>query len=68
VPPAATLPPELLAWESRGTYLRVGPAAHRLYVQSVGAGGLRRTHEKPGQAARNQPGPASRGKPVVQVP
>ncbi len=30
------LPPELLAWESRGTYVRVGPAAHRLYVQSIG--------------------------------
>jgi pimeloyl-ACP methyl ester carboxylesterase len=31
------LPPELLAWESRGTYIPVGPAAHRIYVQSIGA-------------------------------
>jgi pimeloyl-ACP methyl ester carboxylesterase len=36
---AARLPPELLAWEARGTYLSVGPAGHRLYVQSVGAPG-----------------------------
>jgi len=37
VPSAAPLPPELTAWESRGRYLRVGPAGHRLYVQSIGA-------------------------------
>ena len=34
---AASLPPELLAWESRGHYVSVGPAAHRVYVQSIGA-------------------------------
>jgi pimeloyl-ACP methyl ester carboxylesterase len=33
----SALPPELLAWESRGTYIPVGPAAHRIYVQSIGA-------------------------------
>jgi pimeloyl-ACP methyl ester carboxylesterase len=38
MPAAASLPPELLDWESRGRYVRVGAAAHRLYVQSVGAG------------------------------
>lgn len=31
------LAPELLEWESRGSYLRVGPAGHSIYVQSVGA-------------------------------
>jgi hypothetical protein len=31
------LPPELLDWESRGTYLRVGPSSLRVYAQSIGA-------------------------------
>src|SRR5580698_6992094 len=37
----ASLPPELLAWESRGSYLRVGAGSHRLYVQSIGDSGAR---------------------------
>jgi pimeloyl-ACP methyl ester carboxylesterase len=32
-----TLPAELRAWRDRGTFVAVGPHAHRVYVQSVGA-------------------------------
>ena len=30
------LPPEILAWEAAGEYLRVGVASHRLFVRSIG--------------------------------
>jgi len=33
---STALPDELRAWEAAGEYLRVGVAAHRLYVRSIG--------------------------------
>jgi pimeloyl-ACP methyl ester carboxylesterase len=33
---ASPLPPEILAWEAAGEYLRVGVASHRLFARSIG--------------------------------
>lgn len=37
MPPDSPLPASVLAWQSRGSFLRVGSGNHRLYVQSIGA-------------------------------
>ena len=38
------LPPELLQWEARGRYVRVGPEQHAIYTQSVGASSASADH------------------------